>query len=111
VRTRSTQATGAAAPSGASSAQTATGSGLKAGPSRVSRLASATSRPHRSHIHGSYDGAGATSASERAASAAATATARHTEREAAGDATPGPEAARRAEARGRAWREPAPITG
>ena len=84
VRTRKTQTTGAAWPSGASSAQTATGSGLKAGPSRVSSPPSATSRPHRSHIHGSYEGAGATTTRESAASAAATAVARHTPCEASG---------------------------
>jgi hypothetical protein len=71
-----TQASGAAPPSADSSAQTATGSGLKAGPSDVLSSSAATSRPHSSHDHGSYDGAGATSSADSSAAAAATAISR-----------------------------------
>jgi hypothetical protein len=48
-----TQTSGAAPPSGDSSAQTATGSGLNAGPSAVLSSNAATSRPQSSHDHGS----------------------------------------------------------
>ena len=53
ARTSTTHSTGAALPSGASSAQTATGSGLKAGPATVLSDPPATSRPHSSQVHGS----------------------------------------------------------
>ena len=44
---------GAASPAGASTVVTATASGLKAGPSAVSRSPPASSRPHRSQAQGS----------------------------------------------------------
>jgi hypothetical protein len=53
ARASATQATGVAEPSGASSAQMATGSGLNAGPAVVLSVPDASSRPHSSHIHGS----------------------------------------------------------
>ena len=77
-RTSATHSQGAASPSGASSAQTATGSGLNAGPSAVLRLPPAISRPHSSHAHGSYDGAGATTSMLARASPTAMSSARFT---------------------------------
>ena len=50
---RLVQAAGAASPSGLRRTQTTTGSGLNAGPSRVSSAPPASSRPHSSQAHGS----------------------------------------------------------
>ena len=48
---------------------TATVSGLNAGPSAVLSVPWAISRPHSSHAHGSYDGAGAITSADSAATA------------------------------------------